>query len=539
MKGIILVLMGLIMIPLALSASNTYPTNHNLFNPEHFTVIDGGNTIENVGYFEVEPSTAYTIMFGGSPFFSGVNVYIEGAVNGVYLDGSNLDSNICQYAPDVPEFSHLDKVHYYCTVNTSIDETGLRMRFEKDGIGSTVDIHPGYPYYMWQIVESPVPLDYLQYSGTLTPPVEEPVYSPDVILNYAWNESVNIDTIIDRHIKAIDNVDGDVSNRIQVTNDEYSSKEAIVGEYLVNLSVTDFSQNEATLSMQINVVDERPPRYQGEYELFIPIQEALNDEEAQILVYSTFYDDYDQDNVNFTLLDSNYNAEAIGSYEVSFQLEDQSGNTDRFQIMMHVINEEVPVIEGPNTITLYLSKTYTLEDVLVDFNAYNAFTLETVHVTVKSHNLPEDFATVGTYQVTISAIDESENEATKTVTVRIEDDIPPQFYFDDVLITELGTILTQQSIYNHIKNTYAKDGVTIQSMVLIEDDYTNNATKEGLYPYKVNLLSDTGDNFNHQLNIAVNEAEIIEEASENFPYIYALIGLSLVGLLITIKRKGS
>ena len=60
---------------------------------------------------------------------------------------------------------------------------------------------------------------------------------------------------IKKLIKAVDEVDGDLTNRIVIESDSYSDNSYKVGTYPIIFSVTDNSGNKATITINILVVD--------------------------------------------------------------------------------------------------------------------------------------------------------------------------------------------------------------------------------------------------------------------------------------------
>jgi|GEM_PF-3003276 len=522
----------------ALQAENTYPTNHNLLNPNHFDLRvnpSGGYILENLGYLEVKANTDYTLMMPDIYNQPNTKVSVTGSSGTEYINEVTNQLNQCFDTTVTAGYE--DFFNIICSFKTVPNETGLRIRFEdpSDQLEMNVNF---YEFLDYQLSEGSEPKHFVDYVGTLEAPTPPPPeMNQQMSLSYQWDESINLTTLINRHIKATDNVDGDVTDTIIIKADTYTTNERTLGSYDVLLEASDLSENKATLALNIQVVDTVAPSYTGPDVISIDYLQAPLDIETYLIEQGYISDDYDQ-TVTLNILSSNYNHLQTGDYSFEFELVDSSQNKSRYQITISIYSDALPIITGSNQLSLYLSQNYTLNQLLDEYHATDAITGEVLPVTIKSHTIPPLFDQVGTYALVIEATDQNMNTASKTIQVKIIDDIPPVFSFDDVLITELGQTLKDSEIFYYLKQQYEENDIAITAMQLISEDYSNNSHETGLYPYNVKLLNDDGKSFNHALKIAVNP-KVIEETPSNNYWIYPVIGVSLVGLFIIIKRKGS
>ncbi|MDZ4197124.1 MAG: hypothetical protein U1C51_07795, partial [Candidatus Izemoplasmatales bacterium] len=157
---------------------------------------------------------------------------------------------------------------------------------------------------------------------------------------------------IQSQLTAIDDQDGDVSDRIVIENDQYTGQTIFVGgEYYILFSVDDLAGNKAYLRVNVNIVDDLAPvaTYDGQtlndYDTIFfswydddDYPKKLTESEIADLIY--FFDEIDQLAldiqilVNYTGEESFYNVPGIHMLEVSAT--DYSGNIIRILVQVEV-----------------------------------------------------------------------------------------------------------------------------------------------------------------------------------------------------------
>ena len=116
---------------------------------------------------------------------------------------------------------------------------------------------------------------------------------------------------------AIDEYDGDITNKIQVTGEIDAAN---YGEYILTYKATDNSNNQTEVNRIIKVVDEIKPR-------IICDQEELKIKKGtQIEPQCKAQDNYDGDITKELKKIGDYDINTPGTYNIQFQVKDAAGN---------------------------------------------------------------------------------------------------------------------------------------------------------------------------------------------------------------------
>ena len=213
---------------------------------------------------------------------------------------------------------------------------------------------------------------------------------------------------------ALDNNDGDLSASIIVTGTVDTSK---VGMYTITYSATNASENTATATRTVIVVDTS-----------VPVITLLGDNPVSIEVGSTYTDagatasdTYDGDITSGITTVNNVNLNTVGTYTVTYNVSD-ANNNDAVEVTrtVNVVDTSVPVITllGDNPVSIEVGATYTDAGATASDN-YDGDITSSI-ATVNNVNLN----TVGTYTVTYNVSDANNNDATEvTRTVNIESNL--------------------------------------------------------------------------------------------------------------------
>jgi hypothetical protein len=196
------------------------------------------------------------------------------------------------------------------------------------------------------------------------------------------------------------------------------------GTYSVSLRITDEAGNNTTLPITITittpvVVDTTPPQINGTSPVLREL--GIVNSNSQLLALFTYSDNVSLPPTISTELIGNVNYSLVGSYSVSIRATDQAGNQTTRNIVFNItqIDTIPPVITGPTSITIEPNEFEILSD-LIDF--YYVFTDNTElvgYTTTGTISLD----TVGVYNITITAVDIRQNEATKNVRITIREPI--------------------------------------------------------------------------------------------------------------------
>lgn len=307
------------------------------------------------------------------------------------------------------------------------------------------------------------------------------------------------------NVYAIDDVDGNITDRIQVVDTAREYAAVLANRWKLNVNDTLAAYDANTLNVQITntitltkaYVDSQFATYQsstywyalnnstliplgltqaykfmayvgdtaGNY-TFLEINVFVSDVTApvwsasNILTISVGYkvtydlntwlqslivtDNYDT-SVTLTIVTDNYtsNKAVLGSHTVIVRATDDSGNTADKTFTFTVIDNIKPVFSGPETIYKPQSGTMTINDIKVRFTAFDEISGNvTSRITVTTDTYTGNGHISGTYWVTLKVTDLNGNEQFLTFPVIVRDDIPPVLYVAD------GYFITVSSAYN-------------------------------------------------------------------------------------------
>lgn len=137
---------------------------------------------------------------------------------------------------------------------------------------------------------------------------------------------------IKEHVKVTDNADGDLKEKLTVS--EY--KTDVVSEHEVNLSVVDSSDNKAEKTVKLNVVDTTKPVISAKNRTLTE-GESINLKEGV-----TAKDNIDGDLTDKIEVSGEVNTKKPGEYKVTYKVEDKSGNKASATIVVTVKKKPEP-----------------------------------------------------------------------------------------------------------------------------------------------------------------------------------------------------
>ncbi len=505
----------LLVLPLT---STMAASGKNLLDPARFTL--SGHTLMSEQATPVEAGTMYNLSFPDFYMLDQMHILVTGESGTTYIDEAMLDDVVC--APD----------EYWttCAFETTHDETGLMFTFTG---GFVANFYANYQMFDFQLELGNTRTAYEPYetSDTTQPLMQG---AGLVEINYASNQSLA--SIIDESVTVTDNMDGDISDSIVVLSDGYTGNAQIPGEYIVTLSAQDAAGNETQFELVIQVVDHVPPVIQGPNEIAVQV-DHLPAIDALIQENFTFTDALDGDCEGYEIVSDAYTGESsVGTYSVKIRTADQAGNVRTKSFSVSVESNLPAVIEGPDTVTLYLSEQPNDPMITTLFSALDRATNESLTIQIETTTI-EDYATAGRYQLTLKATDSFDNVATKSIIVTLVDDIPPIFTYDDQIVVPLGSALSDMDLFHVIKSYYHEQGIIVDQLSVIQDEYTDHAHEEGEYAYQAEIVSNTGETFIHHGRIAVVEPELTPRINVTPPmWIGGALSLASLSLLI-LKKK--
>ena len=495
-------------------------TGKNLLNPGLFTLSN--HVLENTEAIAVLGGETYTLSLPEYYAIDTVHVWVMGTSGATYIDETINTYQQCD----------LDGYYTVCPFVTAPSETGLLIRFSGGYISQWYQF---YEMYDFQLEQNSIRTPYEPFMAGASGP-NGPLLQGSGVITVSYARNAPIAILIEENIQAHDNIDGDISDQIRVVDDQYSGNENITGRYAVLLSVSDSAGNTTLFDLVIDVIDNVPPVISGPSTIDVQIDAKPNLNDL-ISNHFTFNDSYSGPISTFTILNDAYTeATAVGDYSVKIRIEDVSGNRTERTFMVRIRSDLPPVMQGPDTVRLYLSEVPHAGMVTQLFSALDRATQDSLMVDLASSNIT-DWTRSGRFQGTLSVTDSFNNVSTRTITIIIIDDIPPIFTYDNQIVIPLGTSLSESDLLHMVIHYYHAQGIDVASLKVIDNGYHGHEFEEGSYPFTVEVLSFSGESYTHQGRIQVET--IIDDIEEGWPL--RTLGLSALmstlGLTFIIKRK--
>jgi len=493
----------------------------NLLNPALFTL--NNHVLKNDDPIAVEGSETYTLSLPEYYAIDLVHVKVEGSSGTIYIDETINTYYQCT----------LDEYYTACTFMTAPSESGLIITFSQGYITSWYQY---YEMYDFQLEKNTMRTSYEPYSAGSTGD-NGPLMQGSGNLTVSYVRNAPIRELINENIQAHDNTDGDLTDQIEVLDDFYTGNENITGRYTVLLRVSDSAGNTTTFELVIDVIDNVPPVIAGPSNVDVQIdaKPALND---LIANHFTFNDTYSGAISTFTVTQDLYtDATEVGSYPVTVRIEDLAGNRTERTFNVSIKSDLPPVMQGPDTVRLYLSETPNANHVTQLFSAVDRANGEALNIDLSSSTI-DDWTKSGRYKGTLRVTDSFDNVSTRTIAIIIMDDIPPIFTYDNQIIIPLGTSLKESELMQMVVNFYHDQGIDVASLKVIDNGYQDHEFEEGTYPFTVEVLSYSGESFIHQGRVSVET--IIDDNPPVWPVTsmgLSALMTSLGGLWIYLRRK--
>lgn len=315
-----------------------------------------------------------------------------------------------------------------------------------------------------------------------------------------------------QYLTAIDETDGDISSRIYVVSDNYTTNKAVLGTYKVVFGVKDAALNESTLEVNISVVDVTRPVITGNAsKVQVSYTQTWNIQNFKTTLSAI--DNYATlTNNAITVKTDNYtqNKTNLGTYTVVFAVLDPSGNEGLFTKEIEIIDDVAPVFSGPTVITKPATQVLTVNEIKAQLFATDAKEgNRTAQITVYEDNYTGRGNKVGNYTITFQVEDSKGNKATHVVTVSVQDNIPPVWYIQDGVTFKIvppATLTRQQIIDLLVATNQFSVNATTQINFLV-DEYSGNETTPGVYTVSLGYADTAGNEGVHTLAITVLEDE--------------------------------
>lgn len=314
----------------------------------------------------------------------------------------------------------------------------------------------------------------------------EPVFTYSSLQVNAVYNNLPTAASIKAQLGATDDVDGDVTSRIEIYNDTYTPASKVVGgDYYIMFRVADTAGNYAYLRVDIEVIDNIKPTLTYNSTIYTDGQSITlpswynDDSEAEKLTLEeikalfTYQDGYYASGtlvVNASVGTSNYK-DTPGTYAVTLTVKDGSNNTSTYTVNVTVLENHAPVITGPASQTVEIT-SFNFASILAQYSASDSED-GTVAITVDA-STTWNYAspTIGSFNLVLRATDSNGKYSLKTIPITVRDTTIPVFKINNIAVTtysitvNMSDTSTLQALIDSIVVTDAYYGTLTSSKVV-------------------------------------------------------------------------
>ncbi|AIO18940.1 hypothetical protein KQ51_01061 [Candidatus Izimaplasma bacterium HR1] len=495
------VILGLILILFATgnvtasNLSNYLPGGKNYLEFDNFNINqDRLSTIDSI---YVKGDTEYTISFPGEGLIERPEVTIESS-NYLYFDDLASSINDCSVSME----------YTICTFTTTSTTSYIDISITADGMALY------YNYYdmdEFQLEEGSSRTVYEEY---IIPFVDanSPEFTGAGAYITSYYDSYSLAYIIGQHIVVIDDIDGNITDQIEIVSDEYTQNMNSVGEYLVELKATDIAGNSAYFDLTIIVKDEVAPIITGNDVVDISVETTKTLE--QIINENYVVTDGHDSNLEINIIVDNYtaNKDQLGLYTVSLQTEDFSSNETIKSISINVIDNISPELVSSSNIVVLHSNPKTITEIIDALIFTDNYDLSS---SLSKEVLADNFSAAnmapGDYFINLLVSDSSGNNIVVDINIEITDDIYPTItgpvaysysYTNPHSLNDILSLLQVNDNYDILTN----EDITITS-----DTFSNRTSEVGVYYINIEVEDASFNKTTHQIEVTImdDQAPII------------------------------
>ncbi|MFF2875052.1 immunoglobulin-like domain-containing protein [Gottfriedia sp. NPDC057991] len=275
-------------------------------------------------------------------------------------------------------------------------------------------------------------------------------------------------------VYATDNNDGDITANIQVSGTIDNTKPNV---YTLTYRVSDSFDNVTTVNRHITVIDLVKPIISGIENTSININTPFDAKRGV-----TAQDNVDGDVTKSIQIIGSVNTNKKGVYNLIYTVRDTSGNTTTLSRNVTVIDNIKPVITGATNKSININSTFNpLTGVTAQDNVDGVLT-DALKLTGSV-----DTKKVGTYKLTYTVSDSSDNKTTLTRTITVIDNIKP------IISGASSKTIAFGSIFNALTGVIAKDNVDGDLTKTIKVTGVVNTKKKGIYTLTYTVSDKSGN----------------------------------------------
>lgn len=313
---------------------------------------------------------------------------------------------------------------------------------------------------------------------------------------------------IKSQLTAVDDVDGNITSKIIVKSDNYSANKNKVGVYSIVFEVSDNSNNKASITINVSVIDNIKPAITGPSTITSNLSnpQTIDSIKAQM----SASDNYDGNITNSIVVYADTfspNSSKVGEYNITFKVTDSSNNYTTKNVTVSVVDDIKPLISGPSNYTKSTSTSLTSSSILSSLTATDNVDGDiSSKITEKTNSYIGNESKVGTYTITYTVKDNANNTSDIfTVSIKVEDTEPPVFYIsNNVINITIYNTLTHEDMINYLCSTKQIDTSKDYTYTFVSDEYQGNEDQEGVYNVLTKISYSDGEEKELKLSVRVN-----------------------------------
>ncbi len=272
----------------------------------------------------------------------------------------------------------------------------------------------------------------------------------------------------------------------------------------------DFTADEEIIGMQLEegtsgtnyetyiqgtMIDTESPYFQSSGSIISYIDQPITATEIKDSLVAI--DGIDGDvSENIVIVDDQYTEfmNTIGSYQIVFSVSDSSSNTTEITIPIEVIDVLEPVFSDIGVIQAVYPNAYTVEDILGMLSASDNYDGDiSSEITLVEENYTINADQVGTYELTFTVSDSSNNSTNYTQVVEVIDVEDPVIDGISEIHTGYQTYVSESEIKDQLTITDNYDDVIDLVIVTEANTYKNNSDTIGNYSVTFSVTDSSGN----------------------------------------------
>jgi hypothetical protein len=321
---------------------------------------------------------------------------------------------------------------------------------------------------------------------------------------------------------------------MSITGDTYSSSNKLPGIYEI-IYEANYNQIKKQFFLTVEVQDLTAPLITINEPIEIPLSDKVDANTIKSYInVSDNVDDLDYHDLTITQ-DMYTNADEIGTYQMTVEVIDSSGNLATHTFDVNLVDLLGPEIKGSDDIYLYVTdESLTNAEILsyyiiTDDIGLNNNSIKIIFDQYLQTTIP------GVYQMTISASDYASNTTLKDVYIHIIDNRGPQFNINEDYIISVSSeeLKSESDIINWLSLKLKDEGINAKNLSIDHNEYSLRASTQG--QYYVYLNYEVEDEV-YQTRILM---DVVDENSFELKAIYllSLIPIAALGAFIIYRKK--